>query len=115
MPLWFLADVRAAASGAGRIWLVFLVVAGAGVFLSLKRWWLGLLVLPVVAILSIVLIADLNDPALGEALLESRGPSFAAHCYLAMTVGFLVPVAAAIWARLHRKPPPPSTDDVPPT
>ena len=115
MPFWILAEVPAAGSGAGRIWLVFLVVAGAGALLSLKRWWLGLLVLPVIAILSIVLIADLTDPTTGEMLRESRGPGFASQCYLAITVGFLVPLAAAIRARLHKKPPPPPPAAVPPT
>lgn len=115
MALWILAEIPATGSGAGRIWLVFLVVAAAGVLLSLKRWWLGLLVLPVVAILSIVLIGDLTDPTMGEAILQSRGPEFAAHCYLAITVGFLAPVAAAIRARFRKKPPPPPPDTVPPT
>jgi hypothetical protein len=115
MPFWILAEVPAAGSGAGRIWLVFLVVAGAGALLSRRRWWLGLLVLPVIAILSIVVIADLDDPTTGELLRQTRGPAFAAHCRLAITVGFLVPVAAAIRARLRRKAPLPLTDTVPPT
>jgi hypothetical protein len=80
--------------------LLYGVLSVVGYLLSRKRWWLGLLVLPVVGAFAWADLSELRDPFVGPAILEEAGLLHVLAWYTFMLVGIGVPVlTAAIFRR----------------
>jgi hypothetical protein len=65
---------------------------------SRKRWWLGLLLLPVIGIFSN--IAEVRDPYVGPAILQEAGQLYVTLSYAMLLAAIAFPIIAAL---RHRK------------
>ncbi len=79
--------------------ILYGVLSVAGWLLARKRWWLGLLVLPIVAVFAWVDVGELNDPFVGPAIIEEAGLLHALVWYAFILAGVGVPVLTAAMAR----------------
>ena len=79
--------------------ILYGVLSVAGWLLARKRWWLGLLVLPIVAVFAWVGVGELNDPFVGPAIIEEGGLLHVLVWYAFILAGVGVPVLTAAMAR----------------
>jgi hypothetical protein len=75
----------------------FLSVVGC--LLALKRWWWGLLVLPVVALFAWVDMGELHDPFIGPAIFKEGGLFYVVVWHALILAGFAVPILTAALKR----------------
>ena len=68
---------------------------------SRKKWWLGLLLLPVIAIFNN--IAELRDPYVGPAILHEAGRRYVAASYAMLFAALAFPIAAAFRQRFIQR------------
>ena len=79
------------------IWVSAMTLAILGWAASLFRWWTGLIVATISAILSILMLLELHDPFVGPAIRTSR--SYFVQAYLAMFVALALPLIASLIAK----------------
>ena len=75
------------------------ILSVVGWLLSRKRWWLGLLVLPIVGAFAWGDVSELRDPFVGPAIMEEAGLSYVVGLYTCIVVGIGAPVLTAEIAR----------------
>jgi hypothetical protein len=71
------------------------ILSVMGWLLSRKRWWLGLLILPVVAVFAWADVGELHDPFVGPAIVREAGLLHVLVWYALMLAGISIPVLAA--------------------
>jgi hypothetical protein len=78
------------------------VLSVVGWLLSRKRWWLGLLVLPVVAVFAWADVGELHDPFVGPAIIREAGLLHVLVWYTFILAGIGVPVLTAAIMRRRK-------------
>jgi hypothetical protein len=67
---------------------------------SRVRWWLGLLLLPVIGISGFFSnIAEVRDPNVGPAILQEAGQRYVTLSYAMLLSAIVFPMIAALWQR----------------
>jgi hypothetical protein len=79
--------------------ILYGVLSGLGLLLARERWWLGLLVLPVMAVFAWVDVSELNDPFVEPAIIREAGLLHALAWYAFILAGIGVPVLTAAIVR----------------
>lgn len=79
--------------------ILYGVLSVVGWVLARKRWWLGLLVLPIVAVFAWVDVGELNDPSVGPAIIEEAGLLHVLVWYAFILAGAGVPILTAAMVR----------------
>jgi hypothetical protein len=98
--LWFeVMDKEPALAQRAALYGVLIVV---GWLLSRKRWWLGLLVLPVVAVFAWADVGELHDPFVGPAIIREAGLLHVLVWYTFILAGIGVPVLTAAIMRRRK-------------
>jgi hypothetical protein len=98
--LWFeVMDKEPALAQRAALYGVLIVV---GWLLSRKRWWLGLLVLPVVAVFAWADVGELHDPFVGPAIIREAGLLHVLVWYAFILAGIGVPVLTAAIMRRRK-------------
>jgi hypothetical protein len=82
--------------------LLYGVLSVMGCLLSRKRWWLGLLVLPIVSVFAWADLSELRDPFVGHAIIEEAGLLHVLAWYTFILAGIGVPVLTAAIVRRRR-------------
>ena len=82
--------------------IVYSVLSVAGWVLARKRWWLGLVVLPIVAVFAWTDVGELNDPFVGSAIIKEAGLLHVLMWYAFMLAGIGVPVLTAAIMRMQK-------------
>lgn len=75
----------------------------AGYLLSRRRWWWGLLSLPIIAFFAWSDIGELRDPSVGPAILREAGYTYVVGWYALMVAGFALPIVSAVLKRSSTK------------
>jgi len=79
--------------------ILYSVLAGLGYLLSRRRWWWGLLSLPLVAALAWRDVGELRDPFVGPAIVREAGYVYVLGWYALIIAGFALPVTSALLKR----------------
>jgi hypothetical protein len=83
--------------------ILYGVLSVVGCLLSRKRWWWGLLVLPVVGVFAWADVGELHDPFVGPAIIREAGFVHVVLWYAFILAGIGIPVLTAAIIRT-RKP-----------
>ncbi len=81
---------------------VYGVLSLGGVLLARKRWWLGLSVLPVVALFGLADISELRDPFVGPAIIEEAGVLHVVVWYALILLAAAIPTIAVVIRRRRK-------------
>ena len=77
-----------------RIWVFYLIVAGIGFLFCRVRFWM----LPVVwmfeGAITLGMLSTLRDPVM-RAAIAARSPNFLPQAFIAIALGFLIPLLGA--------------------
>jgi hypothetical protein len=86
------------------MWISALVLGGGGLLLC-RRWpWLVLLILPVVALGTWALSAEIADPFVGPAILREAGTNYPTHAYASGALSAILPLMGYVrWLRGRRR------------
>jgi hypothetical protein len=76
--------------------ILYGVLATCGFLLSRKRWWWGLLVLPIVVLFACIDFGELYDPFIGPAIIEEAGYTHFLAWQGFILGGLLLPVLASV-------------------
>ena len=87
----------------GELWAVVAVLAIAAYFAMRWRTWLSGSILVVGALLSIMMLIEMSDPATAGGVALDQGRGYLAHTRFASAALFLFPVVAAAIARFQRR------------
>jgi hypothetical protein len=79
--------------------ILYGVLIVLGLLLARKRWWLGLLVLPIVAVFAWADFSELHDPFVGPAIIREAGLLHVVVWYAFILAGIAVPVLTAVIVR----------------
>jgi hypothetical protein len=79
--------------------ILYGVVAGLGYLLSRRRWWWGLLSLPLVAAFAWGDVSELHDPFVGPAIVREAGYAYVLGWYAVIIAGFALPITSALLKR----------------
>jgi hypothetical protein len=79
--------------------ILYGILAVVGCLLSRKRWWWGLLLLPVVTLFASVDIRELHDPFVGPAIVREAGFLYVLVWHALMLAGFAIPILTAALTR----------------
>jgi len=82
--------------------ILYCVLSVVGCLLSRKRWWLGLLVLPIVGVFAWADVGELRDPFVGPAIIKEAGLLHVLAWYTFILAGIGVPVLAAAIMRRRK-------------
>jgi hypothetical protein len=86
--------------------LGFILYGGLGLtgyLLSRRRWWWGLLALPVIAVFAWIDTSELRDPYVGPAILREAGYTYVVGWYTVMVAGFALPIVSAVLKKASSK------------
>jgi hypothetical protein len=78
------------------------VLSVVGCLLSRKRWWMGLLVLPIVGVFAWADVSELHDPFVGPAIIREAGLLHVLAWYTFILAGIGVPVLTAAIMRRRK-------------
>ena len=71
---------------------------------SRQRWWLGLLLLPVIGFIGFSNIAEVRDPYVGPAILQEAGQRYVTLSYAMLLSAIAFPIIVALRRRQsHRR------------
>ena len=82
--------------------ILYGVLGVLGHLLSRKRWWGGLLVLPVVGVFAWADVGELHDPFVGPAIIREAGFVHVVAWYAFILAGIGVPVLTAAIMRTRK-------------
>jgi hypothetical protein len=79
-----------------------MIYGGVGIVgcaLSRRRWWWGLLTLPLIGLYAWIDVGELRDPTVGAAILREAGYKYIVGSYAFMVAGSALPIASALLKR----------------
>jgi hypothetical protein len=82
--------------------LLYGALTVVGILLARKRWWLGLTVLPVVALFAFADVSELHDPFVGPAIVREAGWPHVVLWYALILASITVPVLTAAFVRRRK-------------
>ncbi len=85
------------------IWGCAIFLAASGFIGCRYNHRFGFLVFPVVLVLSMALLLELNDQAVGQAIIREAGISYVIESYIAVAMAFGFPLWGAIHSYRHRR------------
>ena len=83
---------------------VYGVFALVGILLARKRWWLGLSVLPLVALFGLADVSELRDPYVVPAIIQEAGLLHVVAWYALIFLALAIPSVAAVIERRRKSP-----------
>ena len=84
-----------------QIWTYSLVLGVGGFFLAKYRYWLLVVVLAIVALLSWSHLSELHDPFVGPDIVREAGYTYVVQSYVALAIASVLPLIGAMvkWKR----------------
>jgi len=79
--------------------ILYGILAGLGYLLSRRRWWWGLLALPLVAAFAWSDVSELYDPFVGPAIVREAGYAYVLGWHALIIAGFALPITSALLKR----------------
>src|SRR5262249_17588432 len=73
-----------------------------GVLLATKRWWLGLIVLPIAALFAVADLSELRDPYVGPEIIKEAGVFYVVVWYSLILASVAIPSITAVILRRRK-------------
>lgn len=76
--------------------ILYIVPGLLGAGLSRKKWWLGILVLPLVFTFAWIDYGELHDPFVGPAIVHEAGVGYVLAWHSLIVLGIVLPIGSAM-------------------